>query len=149
METTLKPIGVIHTPYKNLEEIPIQGRLRPEVKGTVEVYPEFSEGLKDVEKFSHIILLYHFHCSEEPKLVAKPCLGKEKRDIFAIRHPCRPNPIGLTVVQLLKRKENVLEVSGVDMLDKTPLLDIKPYVPEFDAVPEASSGWLQDKLDER
>ena len=149
MEIKLKPIGVIHTPYKNLEEIPIQGRLRPEVKGTVEVYPEFSEGLKDVEKFSHIILLYHFHCSGELKLVAKPYLGKEKRGIFAIRHPCRPNPIGLTVVRLVKRKENVLEVSGVDMLDKTPLLDIKPYVPEFDAVPEASSGWLQDKLDER
>jgi tRNA-Thr(GGU) m(6)t(6)A37 methyltransferase TsaA len=148
MEIKLKPIGVIHTPYKNLEEIPIQGRLKTEVKGTVEIYPEFSEGLKDVERFSHIILLYHFHCSGGPKLVAKPYLGPEERGIFAIRHPCRPNSIGLTVVQLVKKSGNKLEVSGVDMIDKTPLLDIKPYVPEFDAVPEASSGWLEDKLSE-
>jgi tRNA-Thr(GGU) m(6)t(6)A37 methyltransferase TsaA len=148
MELKLKPIGVVHSPYKDLEEIPIQGRLKREVKGTVDVFPEFSEGLKDLERFSHIILLYHFDCSGEPRLLPKPYLDGEKQGIFAIRAPCQPNPIGLTVVQLLKKEGNRLEVSGVDMIDKTPLLDIKPYVPKFDAVPEASSGWLNDKLDE-
>jgi tRNA-Thr(GGU) m(6)t(6)A37 methyltransferase TsaA len=148
MEIKLKPIGIIHTPYRDSEAAPIQGRLKSNVEGTVEIDPGFSEGLKDVERFSHLILLYYFHCSGEPKLLAKPYLGDEKRGIFAIRAPCRPNPIGFTVVKLLKREANKLEVSGVDMLDGTPLLDIKPYVTKFDSVPEASSGWLQDKLKE-
>jgi tRNA-Thr(GGU) m(6)t(6)A37 methyltransferase TsaA len=146
MEIKLKTIGIIHTPYRDPEAAPIQGRLKSDVEGTVEVDAGFSEGLKDVEKFSHLILLYHFHCSGEPKLVAKPYLGEEKRGIFAIRAPCRPNQIGLTVVKLLERDGDKLRVLGVDMLDGTPLLDIKPYVPQFDSVPEASSGWLQDKL---
>lgn len=148
MEIKLKPIGIIHTPYRDSEVAPIQGRLKSNVEGAVEVHPGFSEGLKDVERFSHLILLYHFHCSGEPRLLAKPYLGEEKRGIFAIRAPCRPNPIGFTVVKLLERQANKLEVSGVDMLDGTPLLDIKPYVPKFDSVPEATSGWLEDKLSE-
>jgi tRNA-Thr(GGU) m(6)t(6)A37 methyltransferase TsaA len=148
MEIKLKPIGIIRTPYGDSEAAPIQGRLKSDVEGTVEVDPGFSEGLKDVERFSHLILLYHFHCSGEPRLLAKPYLGEEKRGIFAIRAPCRPNPIGLTVVKLLEREGSKLRVLGVDMLNGTPLLDIKPYVPKFDSVPEASSGWLQEKLSE-
>jgi tRNA-Thr(GGU) m(6)t(6)A37 methyltransferase TsaA len=107
----------------------------------VEVYPEYAEGLQDLEGFSHIFLLYAFHESSGYSLLVKPFLDNQLRGLFATRHPARPNPIGLSVVRLTVRKENILEVEGVDMLDGTPLLDIKPYVPDFDIRTDTRNGW--------
>jgi tRNA-Thr(GGU) m(6)t(6)A37 methyltransferase TsaA len=142
-----RQIGIIHTQFKEKKGMPIQGHLAPETHGTVEVFPEFAEGLKDIEGFSHIVLVYCFHKSEDYDLLTKPFLGKTERGIFAIRAPQRPNPIGLTTVRLVKRRRNILHVSGVDMLDGTPLLDIKPYVPEFNHVDNIKRGWLEGHLD--
>lgn len=148
METfTLKKIGVIGTPYAQADAAPVQGRLEPEGRGTVEVFDEYAPGLKDVEGFSHITLLYYFHKAEGEELLVKPYLDDARRGVFATRHPRRPNRLGITTVRLLERRGNVLAVAGVDMLDGTPLLDIKPYVPLFDR--ERGSvryGWLTDKL---
>ncbi|MFH1722473.1 MAG: tRNA (N6-threonylcarbamoyladenosine(37)-N6)-methyltransferase TrmO [Candidatus Altiarchaeota archaeon] len=142
---TIKPIGVIHTPFKDNDRIPIQGGLAQKIKGQIEVFPEYALGLKDVEGFSHIILLYVFHKSKDYNLLAKPFLDDQLRGVFAIRTPHRPNPIGLTIVKLEWLEGNILHVSGMDMIDGTPLLDIKPYVPEFDAKENVEIGWLKDK----
>jgi tRNA-Thr(GGU) m(6)t(6)A37 methyltransferase TsaA len=140
MEYTMKPIGVIHSPFTDKSQTPIQAS-RSRAVGQVEVYPEFSEGLQDVEGFSHLILLYAFHCSSGYTLRVKPFLDDQWRGLFATRYPCRPNPLGLSVVRLLERRDNVLEIEGVDVLDGTPLLDIKPYVPDFDVRTEVHTGW--------
>ena len=142
-----RQIGVINTPFREKKGTPIQGYLAPESSGTVEVFPEYAEGLKDIEGFSHIVLLYCFHMSEGYKLLATPFLDDVERGVFAIRAPRRPNPIGLTTVRLAKREGNILHVSGVDMLDGSPLLDIKPYVPEFDHFDDIRRGWLEGHLD--
>ncbi len=140
MEFIMKPIGVIHSPFTDKRQTPIQAS-RSQAIGQVEVYPEFAEGLQDVEGFSHLILLYVFHRSSGYTLRVKPFLDDEWRGLFATRYPCRPNPLGLSVVRLLKRRDNVLEIEGVDVLDGTPLLDIKPYVPDFDVRMETNTGW--------
>ena len=140
MEFTMKPIGVIHSPFTDKSQTPIQAS-RSQAVGQVEVYPEFAEGLQDVEGFSHLILLYIFHRSSGYTLRVKPFLDDEWRGLFATRYPCRPNPLGLSVVRLLKRRDNVLEIEGVDVLDGTPLLDIKPYVQDFDVRMETNTGW--------
>ena len=140
MEFTMKPIGVIHSPFTDKGRTPIQAS-RSRAIGRIEVYPEFAEGLQDVEGFSHLILLYVFHHSSEYTLRVKPFLDDQWHGLFATRHPCRPNPLGLSVVRLLERRDNLLEIEGVDTLDGTPLLDIKPYVPEFDVRMEVSTGW--------
>jgi tRNA-Thr(GGU) m(6)t(6)A37 methyltransferase TsaA len=106
------------------------------------VFPEFAAGLQDIGLFSHIILLYHFDRAGKVELVRKPFLDDAPHGIFATRHPCRPNGIGITIVGLLRREGNRLMVSGTDVLDGTPLLDIKPYVSRFDSFPEASEGWF-------
>ena len=112
----------------------------------MELYPEYVPGLKDLESFSHVILVYHFHRATGCTLLQKPFLdGEKERGIFAIRHFNRPNPIGISIVELLAIKGNVLEVCGVDVLDKTPLLDIKPYVRQFDHREEAKSGWVDEQ----
>jgi len=144
---TLEAIGLIHTDHATKEEAPIQGAFRPESAGTVEIFPQFAEGLKDIELFSHIYLFYHFDRAEPGPLVRYPFLDDTPHGIFATRHPCRPNGIGVTVVRLLSRRGNLLEVSGIDVLDGTPLLDIKPYVRRFDCHPEASEGWFSGKQD--
>jgi len=141
------PVGIIHTPFKERQGTPIQGHLAQEAEGTVEVFPEYVDGLKDIEGFSHIILLYCFHKSEGYRLQAKPFLEDVERGVFSMRAPRRPNPIGLTVVRLLKRDGNVLHITGVDMLEGTPLLDIKPYVAEFDHFGEVKKGWLEGRAD--
>jgi tRNA-Thr(GGU) m(6)t(6)A37 methyltransferase TsaA len=141
-----RQIGVIYTPFAETKGMPIQGHLAPGVEGTVEVFPEFAEGLRDIEGFSHIFLVYFFHKSEGPRLLAKPFLDDAEHGIFAIRAPRRPNPIGFTSVRLVGREGNILHVSGVDMLDGTPLLDIKPYVPEFDRFDDAGRGWLEGRI---
>ncbi len=145
MEYRIKAIGAIHTGFATKEEAPIQGAFHPDAEGKVEVFPEFLAGLKDIELFSHIILLYHFDRSGKMQLVRAPFLDDTPHGIFATRHPCRPNGIGITIVRLLRREGNVLHVRGADVLDGTPLLDVKPYVPRFDSFPEASEGWLAGK----
>ena len=153
---TLKPIGIIHTPYKKDEEVPYQAYKSEDV-GEIEVFKEYEEGLKDIEGFSHLIILYAFHRSiersvkkkhylESMGLLVKPYLDGVPRGLFAPRSPNRPNPIGLTIVRLLKREWNILRVKGVDMLDGTPLLDIKPYVPKFDWKDNVKIGWLEEKV---
>jgi tRNA-Thr(GGU) m(6)t(6)A37 methyltransferase TsaA len=136
----MSPIGVIHSLFTDKSQTPIQAS-RSQAVGQVEVYPEFVGGLLDVEGFSHIILLYVFHCSSGYALRVKPFLDDHLRGLFATRHPCRPNPVGLSVVRLLERRGAILEIEGVDVLDGTPLLDIKPYVPDFDVRAEARTGW--------
>jgi tRNA-Thr(GGU) m(6)t(6)A37 methyltransferase TsaA len=143
MEISYRPIGVIHSPSTDIEGMPIQPTGASGIQGIVEVFPEFAEGLKDLEGFSHIILLYHFHQVQEAKLVVTPFMDPQPRGVFATRAPKRPNPIGLSIVKLLSIEQNVLLIENVDILDGTPLLDIKPYVPEFDQPPADRVGWLE------
>jgi tRNA (adenine37-N6)-methyltransferase len=145
MEFRIKPVGIIHTPHKSKEETPVQGAFHPDAPGSVELFPQYAEGLKDIELFSHIVLVYHFDRAGRVELVRKPFLDDVPHGIFATRHPCRPNGIGISTVRLLGCEGNVLRVSGIDVLDGTPLLDIKPYVPRFDSFPDASEGWFAGK----
>ena len=145
MEFKFKAIGVIHSCFTTKGEAPIQGSFHPDANGKVEVFAAFSEGLQDIELFSNVILIYHFDRASEVHLVRRPFLDDTSHGIFATRHPCRPNGIGLSIVRLLRREGNLLMVSGIDVLDGTPLLDIKPYVPRFDSVPDASEGWFTGK----
>jgi len=140
MEYRLQPIGVIHTPFSDKASTPIQPT-RSTARGVVEVDPAYAEGLQDLDGLSHLIMLYVFHQSAGYALRVTPFLDDQPRGLFATRYPARPNPIGLSVVRLLGRDQNRLEFEGADMLDGTPLLDIKPYVPEFDAYAEAVTGW--------
>ncbi|MFW6129662.1 MAG: tRNA (N6-threonylcarbamoyladenosine(37)-N6)-methyltransferase TrmO [Atribacterota bacterium] len=144
-EIKYKPIGVIHSPFKKPHGTPIQPVGGKDVGGTVEVFEEYKKGLKDIEGFSHIILLFHLHLAKKYKLQAIPFMDNVKRGIFAIRGPSRPNPIGLSVVRLIKVKDNVLQVKDLDILDNTPLLDIKPYIPKIDAKKNTKVGWLKNK----
>lgn len=139
----LTPIGIIHTPFKQLTDMPIQPSGAKGVKGRIELRPELTAGLQDLEGFSHIYVLYHFHQTNETRLTVTPFLDSEPRGLFATRAPTRPNPIGLSVLALEKVYDNILEVVNVDMLDGTPLLDIKPYVPDFDRPEVVRTGWLQ------
>jgi tRNA-Thr(GGU) m(6)t(6)A37 methyltransferase TsaA len=139
---TYYPIGVIHTPFSSVEGMPIQPSGGKEILGQVEVFPPFCGGLKDLEGFSRIILLYHCNRAKEYSLEEKAFLDNRYHGVFATRAPKRPNPVGLSIVQLIRVKGCVLEVQGIDILDQTPILDIKPYVPEFDAYPTEKIGWL-------
>ncbi len=141
-----RPIGVIHSPFKEPKEVPIQASAARGVEGTVEVFPEFEEGLRDIEGFSHIILIYHFHRSAFKGLLVKPYMHEKEHGVFATRAPARPNRIGISVVRLLERRGNLLKVADVDILDGTPLLDIKPYVPEFDVRENVKIGWLEENV---
>lgn len=145
MGRELNPIGIIRSPYDTKESCPIQGAYSTDGAGTVEVFSEYSDGLKDIEGFSHLILLYLFDRAGEVKLVRPTFLDDEAHGIFASRHPCRPNGLGISVVRLLRRRGNVLEVSGLDVLDQTPLIDLKPYIPSFDCFSEATEGWVATK----
>ena len=144
LEFPMRRIGVIHTPFTDKAQTPIQPT-RSQATGRVEVDLEFAEGLQDLEGFSHLILLYVFHLSAGYALHVKPFLDDQSRGLFATRYPARPNPIGLSVVHLLARRGNQLDIEGVDMLDGTPLLDIKPYVPEFDVRTETRTGWYENR----
>lgn len=146
-EIKFRPIGVVHTGHIHPDETPIQPVYAPGCLGKVELFPEYREGLSDLDGFSHIYLLYHFHRVQAVHLKVSPFLEDVERGLFATRAPCRPNAIGLSIVELLFRIDNVLHVSGVDMLDGTPLLDIKPYTARFDCIPGTRNGW-QDGIDE-
>lgn len=139
------PIGVFRTPYKQIADMPIQPAGAQGVYGHIELNPELTAGLKDLDGFSHVIVLYSFHQTPETHLQVVPFLDDRPHGVFATRAPCRPNPIGLSLLRLCKINRNVIELEGVDMLDNTPLLDIKPYVPNFD-IPNGHirSGWLRD-----
>ena len=137
-----RPIGVIKSPFKDPKGMPIQPVGAKGVSGTIEMQPEYEDGLKDLDGFSHIILIYHFHLSEGYSLQVKPFLDDTPRGIFAIRAPRRPNPIGVSVVRLEKIEGTTLYISNVDIVDGTPLLDIKPCVPHFDCLEDVRIGWL-------
>jgi tRNA-Thr(GGU) m(6)t(6)A37 methyltransferase TsaA len=144
---TLRPIGIIHSGHIDMDKTPIQPAYAKGCTGRAEILPEFEEGLRDVEGFSHIYLLYYFHRAGSPKLTVKPYLQDIERGIFATRSPRRPNGIGLSVVELVRREGNVLYLDGVDILDGTPLLDIKPYTAKFDCIATNRNGW-QDEVDD-
>ena len=138
-----RPIGILHTPFRDLAGMPIQPTGEASAPGTAQIFPAFTDGLKDLEGFSHVILLYHLHQVRRTDLRVVPFLDSEARGVFATRAPTRPNPIGLSVVRLLGVEGNVLHLGNVDILDGTPLLDIKPYVPAFDRPKRARAGWLE------
>ena len=142
-----RPIGVIRSEHVVSQETPIQPVYAWDCLGRVELLPEFADGLHDIDGFSHIYLIYHFDRAEAAKLRVKPFLQDTERGVFSTRAPCRPNAIGLSVVELLRREGNVLLFAGADILDGTPLLDIKPFTSKFDGVTPTRSGW-QDEVDE-
>jgi len=142
-----RPIGIIHTPFTEAKKMPIQPAAAKGIEGTIDIKSEFKNGLKDLDGFSHIILLYHFHLSRGFSLGVIPFLDDKLRGVFATRAPRRPNPIGLSIVRLVDIEENRLKIRNVDVVDGTPLLDIKPYVPEFDDQKAEKIGWLSDKID--
>jgi tRNA-Thr(GGU) m(6)t(6)A37 methyltransferase TsaA len=141
-----RPIGIIHSPHLKPGGTPIQPCSAKGIRGTVEVYPRFQEGLKDIDGFSHLILLYHFHLVKDYQLKAVPFMEDREHGIFAIRGPARPNPIGLSVVRLIQVRKNILTIEDIDIVDGTPLLDIKPYVPQMDIRDDAKIGWLEKAI---
>lgn len=143
MGFTYEPIGVIHSPFKRLDDMPIQPVSATSGAGFVEIFPQFAEGLRDLDGFSHLILLYHFHEARRCTLTVTPFLDSAPHGVFATRAPSRPSPIGLSVVKLISIENGELRVEQLDVLDGTPVLDIKPYVPEFDHRPGARIGWFE------
>ncbi len=139
----IEQIGIIHSQYKTKDECPIQGQISPEGKGLIRLFPEYEKGLETIETFSHIILFYIFDQGEEIKLSRPTFLDDSPHGVFASRHPCRPNRIGISIVKLEKRNKNILEVSEIDVLNNTPLIDIKPYIPRFDHREKANNGWIE------
>ena len=144
---TFSPVGIVHSPHKDLVGMPVQPPSAAGIAGEIEILPEFAEGLLDIDGFSRLMVFYHLHKSAGPLLTATPFLDVVPHGVFASRIPRRPNALGFSVVRLLSRDGNILHIADVDILDGTPVLDIKPYVPEFDAYPDASSGWFAGKLD--
>ena len=143
MKIEYRPIGIVHTPFKDLSGIPHQPSQAKDIEGTVVLYPEFQEGLKDLEGFSHIVLLCHFHKTSGYALVVTPSGESQPRGLFATRSPNRPNPIGLSIVRLNQVQENLLMISDLDILDQTPVLDIKPYFEEAYSPVTVRTGWMK------
>jgi len=138
----LKPIGIIRTPYQEKKDIPIQGIFKDDIEGYIELDEHYRTGLKDLDGFSHAILIYYFHLSPAEHLEGVPYLEDEPHGIFAIRSPHRPNHLGLSVVRIKAIKGNQIHFTEADMLDGTPLLDIKPYIKYFDCREDVISGWV-------
>jgi tRNA-Thr(GGU) m(6)t(6)A37 methyltransferase TsaA len=136
-------IGTIHSPFTSLEDMPIQPKGAKDVVGTVELHQEYLQGLADLDGFSHIYLLYQFHKAARTALTVVPFMDTTPRGVFSTRSPLRPNHIGLSIVQLIGVEKNLLTVKGIDILDGTPLLDVKPYIASFDAVQHSRSGWMK------
>ena len=143
-----RPIGIIRSPFRDLVDIPIQPSAALGVQGRVEVNPGYQAGLADLDGFSHLILIYHFHQTSGYEMKVIPFLDTRERGIFATRAPKRPNPIGLSIVELLAVEDHVLRITNVDVLDQTPLLDIKPYVPYFDRPDVKRAGWVEKSKDQ-
>jgi tRNA-Thr(GGU) m(6)t(6)A37 methyltransferase TsaA len=146
MQFKFKEIGILRTPYKSKSGVPIQGIFAPESKGRAEIFEQYEPGLRDIEGFSHLILLYVFHRSGGYELICKPYMDDKLHGVFAIRAPKRPNPIGFSVVRLERREGNILHLAEVDMMDGTPLLDIKPFAPKFDHRENVRVGWMEGKF---
>jgi tRNA-Thr(GGU) m(6)t(6)A37 methyltransferase TsaA len=144
-EVRYKPIGIVHSPFITPKDVPKESEDLEAVKGSIEVTGDYEEGLNDIDGFSHIVLIFHFHLSKGRPLVVKPYWDRNLRGVFSTRSPARPNPIGITVVRLLKREGNILHVQGLDMVEGTPVLDIKPFVPE-DRLEPTRIGWLEKAL---
>lgn len=144
MDLHLSAIGLINSPFSDPVHTPIQSA-RSTAAGWIEIFPEYAAGLQDIEDFSHLFLIYQLHKTSEIHLLVEPFLDNQKHGIFATRHPFRPNHIGLSIVQLISRHSNRLDIAGVDMLDQSPLLDIKPYVPEFDTRENVRAGWYEHR----
>ncbi len=142
-----RPIGVVRSEHQEAAKTPIQPAYAQGCAGSVEILPEFADGLRDLEGFSHVYLLYHLDRAGAARLRVQPYLQDVERGVFATRTPCRPNPIGLSIVRLVRREGNVLHLDGVDILNGTPLLDIKPYTAKFDCIAGTRNGW-QDEVDE-
>ena len=145
LEINYRPIGLIRTPFKEPKGTPIQPTGAEGVKGSIHLNPYYCEGLKSLNGFSHLILLYHFHLVEGYSLLVKPYIGKYSHGVFATRFPARPNSIGFSIVRLVSIDDCILHIEDVDIIDGTPLLDIKPYVPAFDHRETTSIGWLKGK----
>ena len=145
MSLEVRPIGIIRTQFKTSHGVPIQS-CKSNAAGLVEVYEEYVKGLDSLDEFSHIILLYWFHNTKPPRMEVKPYLDSKIHGLFSTRAPARPNPIGLSIVELNEINGSVIKFIGADMLDKTPLIDIKPFIPEFDNRIDATSGWLTTKI---
>jgi tRNA-Thr(GGU) m(6)t(6)A37 methyltransferase TsaA len=145
---TYEPIGVIHSPHHQAGKTPIQPIFAQGIAGTAEVFPQYAEGLSDLDGFSHIYLIYHFHQAAPAKLTVRPFVDDTPRGVFATRAPSRPNPIGFSLVRLVRREGRILHLEDVDVLNGTPLLDIKPYVARFDRRDGTRSGWQEDVDDE-
>jgi len=143
------PIGIIHSPFKQIVGTPIQTVFSNDGEGAIEIFPRFKEGLKDLEGFSHIIVIYHFHKSKGYRLLCRPFLDDVERGLFATRAPRRPNPIGLSVVKLKQIRNTTLSVSSLDILDGTPLIDIKPYIPHFDSPKTLKVGWFKKAFEKK
>jgi len=141
-QIAVRPIGIIHSPYKEAKGIPIQGIFDDKTEAWIELREEYADGLKDLDGFSHATLIYYFHQSQREEIEGRPFLEQEKHGIFAIRSPNRPNHIGLSVVKIKNIRDNRMYFTEVDALDGTPLLDIKPYVKYFDSRDNVVSGWL-------
>jgi len=147
-----KPIGVVRSPFKEPSGTPIQPPAAVGVEGTVELDPAYVDGLKDLDGFSHIVLIYHFHLSKPSPLRVKPFMDDEAHGVFAMRGPSRPNPVGLSIVRLVETDGHHLRIRDVDIVDGTPLLDIKPYVPQFDIPDDITAGrqvrigWLGENV---
>lgn len=142
------PIGIIHSEHTLPENTPIQPAYAVGCRAVAEIYAEYAKGLDDLEGFSHIYLIYHFHRAEPARLTVTPFLADESLGVFATRINCRPNPIGFSIVRLIERRDHILLLEDVDILDQTPLLDIKPYVARFDRIDATAGGW-QDRVDEK
>lgn len=146
-QIVIEPIGVIRTPHKDIRNMPIQPIAAEGIRGTIELKPEFKDGLKDLEGFSHITLIYHFHKINGYLLQVVPFMDDQKRGIFACKAPKRPNAIGISTVKLIRIEDNTLVVEQVDMLDGSPLIDIKPFYPKYDNREQVTAGWLDDAGD--
>lgn len=143
-EICFTPIGVIHSEHTVPEKTPIQPIYAQECFGTANIYAEYADGLKDLEGFSHVYLLYHMHRAKPTKLIVKPFLQDSEHGVFATRFPARPNTVGLSVAELIERRGNILHLKGVDILDETPLIDIKPYSAKFDHIQATRNGWMDE-----
>lgn len=148
LNITYQPIGIVHSPFKTPEGTPIQPVAAKDVCATIEIFPQYAEGLKDMEGFSHIYVLFHLHLAKSKSLLVTPFLDTEQHGVFATRAPGRPNSIGISVVCLEKIDGNLLYVKNIDMLDGSPVLDIKPYIPQFDVFETFKNGWF-DKVNHK
>lgn len=138
------PIGIIHTPFKRLDDMPVQPSAAQGIRGQIIINDEYRTGLSDLDGFSHVYLIYFFHLSEDYQLKVIPFLDDQVRGVFATRAPKRPNAIGLSVVKLIQIRSNIIDIENVDMVNDTPLLDIKPYVAEMEPVSDYKIGWLSE-----